>query len=425
MRRCAVRYDKRVKGFTRALAVAATAALLVPALGARAGQALPDGAAPKTVRFWVPARGGYLTTWREAARRAQQAHPDVQIRVEPMWGDYTARLTLALAERQAPDLVVVDPTLAARLASRGWLADVTGVVASYTPPAAALQAFTWHGRVYAVPGFLDPVLLYANAEHLAAAGLEPPSTSWNWDRLLEAGRQLVNSGTSRWAMGVNGWPPLAMFIWQAGGALLEPPGQPWSGDAAVLEAARYYRRFIDEGLSPPAPASWQRPPEVLFRTAEAAFMMGLFSDPLEVPGAPSPFRPGEPPVAGGRAFAVRIAPVPAGPVSRATWAWVEGAAVPEPATPDALAALVYLAEALHSLGWRPHVPGRADAQAAADAALPFARTLPADPAFLEFDAVFWDHLVVPLVRDGPVDAATLLHRTWPHLQQILQRPVSP
>lgn len=67
----------------------------------------PDSAgrdAVETVRFWVPARGGYLSAWREAARRARERHPELAIAVEPIWADYGARLTLALAKRQAPDL---------------------------------------------------------------------------------------------------------------------------------------------------------------------------------------------------------------------------------------------------------------------------------------------------------------------------------
>lgn len=416
---------QRAHVFGVALGLGAWAALAawLPAAGqpARPG---PDPAGPdaaETVRFWVPARGGYLAAWREAARRARARHPELAIAVEPIWADYGARLTLALAERQAPDLVVVPAALSARLAARGWLADVTDVVAPLRPPEAAAGPFTWRGRLYAVPGVLDPVLLYLNADVLAAAGVDPQAVA-DWEGLLQAARRTAASGRVRWATVVNGWPPLAMFVWQAGGAILEPPGQPWSDEAAVARAAAYYRTFIAEGLSPPAPASWAHPVDVPFRRGEAAFVMGLFSDPLEVAGAPSPFRPGEPPVAAGPTgpFAVRVLPVPAGPAGPVTWASVEGAAAPAPASPLALRALAYLAEALEAMGWQPPAPGRPEANLAAARAMPHARTLPPHPAFLEFDAAWWQHVVAPLLDAGAdVDVRALLARARPYLMQAL------
>lgn len=379
---------------------------------------------PQTVRFWVPARGGYLAAWQQAARIAGERHPDVAVAVEPIWADYGARLTLALAEGRAPDLVAVGPELAARLASRGWLADVTAVVEPYRPPAAAVRPFVWQGRIWAVPGVLDPVVLYVNVAALAAAGVDA-AEALDWDGLLGLARRVAASGRAGWATVFNGWPPLAMFVWQAGGALLEPEGQPWSDEAAVVRAAEYYRTFVAEGLSPPAPESWTRPADVPFRAGELAFAMALLSDPLEIPGAPSPFRPGEPPVAPpGGTYTARVLPVPAGPGGADTWASVEGAAAPWPASPRALSALAYLAEALAQMGWRPPTAGRRGAEPVAPVAMARARTLPAHPAFLEFDAAWWQHVVAPLLAPaGPVEVAASVRRAGPILAQVLGGPL--
>lgn len=398
------------------------ASSLAPAQPASPGPDTASRSAVETVRLWVPARGGYLSAWREAARRARERHPELAIAVEPIWADYTARLTLALAERHAPDLVAVSPALAARLAARGWLAEVTAILAPYRPPEAAVGPFAWQGRIYAVPGFLDPVLLYVNAGALSAAGVGLEGIR-DWDDLLEAARRVAASGQARWATVVNGWPPLSMFVWQAGGAILEPPGEPWSDEAAVATAARYYRTFIAQRLSPPAPVSWAQPADVPFRRGEAALLMGLFSDPLEVAGAPSPFRPGEPPVAPPAGpFDVRVLPVPAGPAGLATWASVEGAAAPSPASPRALRALAYLAEALDAMAWRPPAANRPEAQLAAAQAMAYARTLPPHPAFLEFDAAWWQYVVAPLLdENADVDVDAVLGHARPHLVQALGR----
>ena len=388
--------------------------------------AAPAGAAPSgepaagSVTFWVPARGGYLAAWREAARRAAAAHPDLFIAVEPIWADYGARLTLALAEGHGPDLAAVDPPLAARLAARGWLAEVSGALQGLRPPAAALAPFTWEGGLYAVPGVADPAVLYADAGALAAAGLSADALG-SWEGFLDAARRVASAGGVRWATVFNGWPPLVMFVWQAGGALLEPAGQPWSDPAPVARAARYYRRFVAEGLSPPAPASWSEPADLPFRRGETALAVGLLSDPLELPGSPSPFRPGEaPPAPPDPSRRVTVRPVPAGPAGAATYFSVEGAAAPRPASPLALQALAYLAQALEAMGWQPSLAGRPEALAAAPPAMASLRALPPHPAFLEFDAAWWQYVVAPLLQPGgDVDVDALLARARPRLVQAL------
>lgn len=375
----------------------------------------------ETVTLWVPARGGYLAAWREAARRAAAAHPDILVAIEPIWADYAARLTLALAEGSAPDLVAVPAALAARLAARGWLTPVDEIVRRHPPPPAALVPFTWEGRLYALPGVMDPVVLYVDAGALAEAGLSGEHLS-TWATLLDAARRVQAVGRLPWATIVNGWPPLAMFVWQAGGTLLGPSGQPWDSPDAVAAAATFYHRFVAEGLSPSAPSSWAEPADLPFRRGEAALFMGSLSDPLELPGSPSPFRPGETPV-GSRVAGrqVQVVPVPAGPAGSATWLSLEGVGMPRKARPAAGRALAYLAEALEAMGWQPSLAGRPAARAVATAALAHARAMPAHPAFLEFDAVWWQDVVVPLVQDrGPVDVESLLQRARRRLEQALQ-----
>ncbi len=373
-----------------------------------------------TVTLWVPARGGYLAAWREAARLAAAAHPDVFIAIEPIWADYGARLTLALAEGHAPELVALPSALAARLAARGWLTPVDEMVRRHPPAPAARVPFTWEGRLYALPGVMDPVVLYADAGALAEVGVSAEHLS-TWDALLDAARHVRAAGRLPWPTVVNGWPPLAMFIWQAGGTLLTSAGQPWDSAEAVATAATFYRRFVAEELSPSAPWSWAEPADLPFRRGEVALFMGLLSDPLELPDAASPFRPGEPGVVGPAGRRVRVVPAPAGPAAAATWLSLEGVAIPRTAPPAASQALAYLAEALEAMGWQPSLERRPEARAVALEALARARAMPAHPAFLEFDAVWWQDVVVPLVQgNGPLDVEELLQRAGRRLEQALQ-----
>lgn len=412
----------------------ALAALLVasPTAVTAAAMATVSTRSPAaSVRMWVPVRGGYLARWQDAATLARRNHPEVVIEVEPIWSEYWVRLTMALAEGKAPPLFAVTPDLAARLASKGMLKDLSEVAEAFPAPDPATAPFRWQGRVVAIPGFFDPVVLFANTDLLGQAGVAaPPYTSWA--ELLDAARRARN--VARWGMGVNGWPPLSMFAWQAGAVVPDPKGpSPWDRLEPVAEAARFYRRFVEEELSPPLPASWQSPPDHLYRTGQAALAMGLSSDPLEVPGSRSPFDPATV-REWAPAFAATVSPVPPGPAGGVVWAWVEGIAAPSGASSQALAALLYLAEAVAQRGWMAPTAERAAARDAALAAFPLARTPPALPNYLEWDAAWMQEVVVPLLRTHRRDAADpaparaapveeILRAAHPALLRVLRDPV--
>ena len=375
----------------------------------------------RPVTLWVPARGGYLNDWRQAAALAARLDPGITVTVQPIWADDLARLTLALAEGRGPDLAVVSPEVGARLASRGWLEEVTGQASRRGLAPSAAAPFAWQGRIYAVPGFADPAVLYANLDLLARAGRQPPDDRWDWHRLLSAARAVAQAAGAAeapptgvpWGFPVNGWPPLDLFVWQAGGWVVEPPNRLWDDPAPLARAARFYRSFVTEHLSPRPPLSWAQPLDGSFRNGMAALMVGLYSHRLETPAARE------------AAFAAAVAPLPRGPDGlRAGWMWVEGLAVPRPASPDALRALAALTRALHALGPLPPTARRPGADGVALDELAHARTLPGLPAYLEFSAAWWEHVVVPLLTGPePLNVEELLRQARGVLQQVLHQGI--
>lgn len=378
-----------------------------PALGPSPGK----GAAPALsgVTLWVPARGGYLNDWRRAAERASSSGAAPRIRVAPMWADYWATLTLSLAEGNAPPLVVVDPDIAARLASRGWLADVSALAARRNLEVLR-GAFAWEGRTFAVPGFADPALLYLNVDRLGRAGVDPSAYPWTWESLREAARRVAEPASGMWGFPVNGWPPLELFVWQAGGWVVEPPGRLWEDPGPLWQAASFYRGFVREGLSPAPPASWQQTLDAYYRAGRAGMMIGLYSDPLDRPERLTvPFQS-------------RPARLPVGPSGQPVgWVWGEGVAASVPASAEALAALAALATALEELGPLPPTARRAGADAVALAELEAARAPAGLARRLEFSAAWWEHVVAPLLsQPEPLDVARLLEQARSHLAGALR-----
>ncbi|HEY8487050.1 MAG TPA: extracellular solute-binding protein [Limnochordales bacterium] len=365
--------------------------------------------------LWVPARGGYLEDWRMAARMAGRVQEGVAIQVVPLWGDDWGQLTQALAEGRGPHLVVVSPELAARLASRGMLQALPAPRGERPGlPREAYEPFRWRGELYALPGFADPAVLYVHQDLLEQAGILPAGYPRDWEELLRlarAVRSLAGGGRSPWGFPVNGWPPLELFVWQAGGSVVEPPDRLWEDSGPLEQAARFYRTFVVEQLSPSPPDSWRTGPQELFQEGQAALMIGLYSHRLEQPDSRrAPFR-------------AALAPLPVGPSGRPVgWMWVEGLALPRPASPLARRALSALELALGVLGPLPPSARRPEADTVAREALAVSRTLPALAGYLEFSSAWWSTVVQPLLtQPEPLDIPALLAQARAVLLQALRQ----
>ena len=85
-----------------------------------------------------------------------------------------------------------------------------------------LATAQYSGKTYGLPWIAQPVMLYYNPKLFADAGVEPPDENWTWDDFKAAAAKLTKvprrQSTVRHAF--NGWPPIQMFIWQAGGEVI-------------------------------------------------------------------------------------------------------------------------------------------------------------------------------------------------------------
>jgi ABC-type glycerol-3-phosphate transport system substrate-binding protein len=56
---------------------------------------------------------------------------------------------------------------------------------------AALDIFSRDGKLYAIPYYVDPSIMWINKGIFDEAGLDYPSADWTWDQFLELARQLT------------------------------------------------------------------------------------------------------------------------------------------------------------------------------------------------------------------------------------------
>ncbi len=167
----------------------------------------------------------------------------------------TTLIPTAYANGEAPDIFYVEPATFAKYAEKGMLADLTpyytdALKADMLP--AVLEAVTYNGQILALPMEMETLGLMYDADALAEAGVEPPTT---WDELYEAAKALTNDERFGIALPVEN-SPHTMFLWypwmwMAGADILSPDGKECTVDTPEMyEALDFWSRFYKENLCP-------------------------------------------------------------------------------------------------------------------------------------------------------------------------------
>lgn len=213
-----------------------------------------------------------LTTFQNAAKRFEAAHPDVEINIEDVsWDNLQQRLATDIAGGTPPDISVIATRWVLDYAQN----DIAEPLDSYITP-------EFRGRFYEnllTPGMVDgktyllPILastraLYYNQSLYEKAGVtEAPKT---WEDLLAASKKVKEKGDGAYGFGVQGkeietdtywyYP-----FWSYGGDIVKDGKSGIAGEAGV-KAANLYKSFIDDGLSQPSPTGSNRQDiETLFK----------------------------------------------------------------------------------------------------------------------------------------------------------------
>ncbi|MBI4922459.1 MAG: extracellular solute-binding protein [Devosia nanyangense] len=179
-----------------------TKAILLGALFAVGGAALPAQAAT-TLEYWTwNNEGDYVKVDAAAVQRFEAAHPDVAVEVTYVpYADYMTKLKAALAAGQPPAIFQVPWDSGFRdLAASGKLAPMSGVLANGFPAInqSAKDFVTLDGEIWALPLDLNTLQIAYNKDAFAKLGLAPPTTT---DELKAVANALNDAGTFGIALG--------------------------------------------------------------------------------------------------------------------------------------------------------------------------------------------------------------------------------
>ena len=340
-----------------------------------------------------------------------------QIVHEPQPADFYVKLQTNLAGGTAADLIWLSQEYIAPYASKGVLLDISDRLSADTRAAAKLddyfpdilQTAQYNGRTFGLPWVAQPVVLYYNPQLFTDAGVQPPTEAWMWDDFKTAAAALTRdtNGDGQadvYGTAFNDWPPIQMFIWQAGGDVInEDRTQTTIDTPEALAGINFYADIIyNPKYAAPQNVIQEQGFGELAKNGKVAMFFGGAADDLDIAHTKD-----------ARFAEMKVALVPQGPQNRATFAWtastVINAATANPG--PAYDALVDLTEGIHH--WKIVAPRKSlanaetivasvpDKQTSAPVivqALADARSLRIVPQQSAWDTAFWEKFKDPLYR---------------------------
>ena len=400
-----------------ALRRAAIIGLSLPAaLGLLAAGQRTSGAQEKpTIRLATWAGVEEANELQGVIDRINQSATAFQIVSEPQPSDYYTKLQTTLAGGTAADLFWLSQEHIPSYATRGALLDIGERLATDAAnPAAKLDDYfpaarataQYDGKTYALPWISQPMVLYYNPALFEAKGVAPPDDSWDWTVFKEAAGSLTDP-----AQGVYGtsfseeWPPLQMFIWQAGGEVISEDlaSCPIDSEAAI-QAADWFADIIhNEAYAPSEATITEQGFGEMAKAGKVAMFFGGAADDLDYAHLKDP-----------KNAVMRVSLVPKGPQNRANLAYTATTSInPESENQDAAyQALVALTEGIHH--WKVGAPrqslnnvetivaSRAEKAESAETivrATADMRAFRNIPSQIEWNETFVEYYLTPLVND--------------------------
>ena len=248
---------------------------------APAPEAAEEAAAEKVELKVIAAQYGPNTSawWADFVEKFNTANENINLVVDVVaWADIYTVVNTRIANGDAPDLLnidvfadyVADDLL---LPAEEWVSAET--YAKFYPQ--FIEQSVVDGVVWAVPDLASARALYYNADILAAAGVEVPTT---WAELQAACEAIKAYDSEIYPWGIDmttdeGQACFAYYAWTNGGGFVDAEGNWTLNSAENVEAVKYSTGLVAAGLTNTAPATESRYDlQELFAAGKLAMMIG-------------------------------------------------------------------------------------------------------------------------------------------------------
>ena len=257
------------------------ALVMVFGLVACGEKAPADDAATGTTVTVIAAQYGTQTAdwWKGFEENFEAANEGIDLVVDVVsWNDIYTVVNTRVANGEAPDLLNID--VFADYQADGLLLPASEWVSEATYAKffdSFLAESVVDGTVWAVPDLASARALYYNADILAAAGVEVPTT---WDELTAACEAIKAYDANIYPWGVDmttdeGQACFAYYAWNNGGGFTDAEGNWTLDSAANVEAVEYIVGLVNAGLTNADPTTETRYDlQEMFANGQVAMMIG-------------------------------------------------------------------------------------------------------------------------------------------------------
>ena len=194
------------------------------------------------------------------------------------WNDIYTVVNTRISNNDAPDILNIDVFADYQadgllLPAEDYVSDET--YAKFYP--AFLEQSVVDGTVWAIPDLASARALYYNADILAAAGVEVPTT---WAELKDVCEAIKAYDANIYPWGVDmttdeGQACFAYYAWTNGGGFVDASGNWTLNSAENVEAANYILGLVADGLTNTNPATETRYDlQEMFAAGKLAMMIG-------------------------------------------------------------------------------------------------------------------------------------------------------
>ena len=224
--------------------------------------------------------GGKTADWWVGFEKDfEAANENIDLVVDVVsWNDIYTVVNTRISNNDAPDILNID--VFADYQADGLLLPAQDYVSEETYAKfypAFLEQSVVDGTVWAVPDLASARALYYNADILAAAGVEVPTT---WAELKAACEAIKAYDANIYPWGVDmttdeGQACFAYYAWTNGGGFVDASGNWTLNSAENVEAANYVLDLVASGLTNTSPATETRYDlQEMFAAGKLAMMIG-------------------------------------------------------------------------------------------------------------------------------------------------------
>ena len=224
--------------------------------------------------------GGKTADWWVGFEKDfEAANENIDLVVDVVsWNDIYTVVNTRISNNDAPDILNID--VFADYQADGLLLPAQDFISEETYAKfypAFLEQSVVDGTVWAVPDLASARALYYNADILAAAGVEVPTT---WAELKAACEAIKAYDANIYPWGVDmttdeGQACFAYYAWTNGGGFVDASGNWTLNSAENVEAANYILDLVASGLTNTSPATETRYDlQEMFAAGKLAMMIG-------------------------------------------------------------------------------------------------------------------------------------------------------